>query len=116
MWRWSWYKVTPTFVTASPFVPPSLTLLLSCADLPDQLLKEILALTFPKTCVEEEIPLSVELGALPPADQERLLKTKKELSQSVRTLPTCPSSLTYSTTVDTLANTQEFSLNPHMRV
>ena len=78
-----------TFDTASPFAPLLLTLLLWCVDLPDQLLKEILTLTFPKTRVEEEIPLSVELGALPPADQERLLKTKKEISRSVHTPPTC---------------------------
>lgn len=45
------------------------------------MLKEIVALTFPKTQMEEEIPLSVELGTLSPADQERLLKTKRELSQ-----------------------------------
>lgn len=50
-------------------------------DLPDRMLKEIVTLTFPKTQVEEEIPLSVELGTLSPADQERLLKTKRELSQ-----------------------------------
>ena len=58
-------------------------------DLPDRQLREIMALVFPKTLTEEEIPLSVELDTLPPADKERLLKTKKELSRSARHQLTC---------------------------
>ena len=77
-----------------------------CVDLPDRLLKEIMTLTFPKTWTEEEIPLSVELDTLPPADQERLLKTKKELSQSVHTPPTHPSSLTPHTCKHTCTLTE----------